>query len=56
MSRLICLVDMNMLARFDEIPAMTLQEFKETKPYGWTYTLTHADMNMFVRFDETPRY
>ena len=30
----ICLVDMNMFARFDEIPAMTLQDIKETKQYG----------------------
>ena len=27
---------MNMFARFDEIPAMTLQDIKETKRYGWT--------------------
>ena len=25
---------MNMFARFDEIPAMTLQDVKETKCYG----------------------
>ena len=25
---------MNMFARFDEIPAMTLQDIKETKHYG----------------------
>ena len=27
---------MNMFARFDENPAMTLQDIKETKRYGWT--------------------
>ena len=27
---------MNMFARFDENPAMTLQVIKETKPYGRT--------------------
>ena len=27
---------MNMFARFDENPAMTLQDIKETKPYGRT--------------------
>ena len=27
---------MNMFARFDENPAMTLQAIKETKRYGWT--------------------
>ena len=27
---------MNMIARFDENPAMTLQDIKETKRYGWT--------------------
>ena len=26
---------MNMFARFDEIPGMTLQDIKETKRYGW---------------------
>ena len=32
----ICLVDMNIFARFYEIPIMTLQDIKETKCYGWT--------------------
>ena len=32
----ICLVIMNVFARFDEIPSMTLQDIKETKPYGQT--------------------
>ena len=27
---------MNMFARFDENPAMTLRFIKETKRYGWT--------------------
>ena len=27
---------MNMFARFDENPAMTLQDIKETKRYRWT--------------------
>ena len=27
---------MNMFARFDENPAMTLRVIKETKRYGWT--------------------
>ena len=27
---------MNMFARFNENPAMTLQDIKETKRYGWT--------------------
>ena len=31
---------MNMFARFDENPAMTLQDTKETKHYGWTQVLT----------------
>ena len=26
---------MNVYARFDEIPSMTLNDFKETKRYGW---------------------
>ena len=31
-----------MFARFDENPAMTLQDIKETKHYGWTHGRTHA--------------
>ena len=33
---------MNMFAGFDENPAMTLQDFKETKRYGRTDGRTHA--------------
>ena len=33
---------MNMFARFDENPAMTLQNIKETKRYGRTDAHTHA--------------
>ena len=36
----ICLAYINMLARFDENPAMTLQDIKETKRYGRTDTGT----------------
>ena len=32
----ICLAYMNMFARFDENPGMTLQDIKETKRYGRT--------------------
>ena len=32
---------MNMFARFDENPAMTLQDIKETKCYGRTLARTH---------------
>ena len=28
---------MNIFAKFDEIPSMTLQDFKETKRYGHTF-------------------
>ena len=31
---------MNMFAKFDENPAMTLQDIKETKCYGRTHTRT----------------
>ena len=31
---------MNMFARFDENPAITLQYIKETKRYGWTHGRT----------------
>ena len=33
---------MNMFARFDENPAMTLQDIKETNRYGWMDGQTHA--------------
>ena len=33
---------MNMFARFDENPAMTLQDIKETKRYGRTHARTDA--------------
>ena len=36
----ICLVYMNMFAKFDEIPAMSLQDIKETKRYGRTHGRT----------------
>ena len=38
----ICFAYMNMFARFDENPAMTLQDIKETKRYGRTDTRTHT--------------
>ena len=36
----ICLAYMNMFARFDENPAMTLRVIKETKRYGRTHART----------------
>ena len=33
---------MNMFARFDENPAMTLQDIKKTKRYGRTDACTHG--------------
>ena len=33
---------MNMFARFDENPAMTLEDIKETKRYGQTDARTHT--------------
>ena len=38
----ICLAYMNMFARFNENPAMTLQDIKETKRYGRTDGRTHG--------------
>ena len=38
----ICLAYMKMFARFDENPAMTLQDTKETKRYGRTHAWTHT--------------
>ena len=37
---------MNVLAKFDEIPSMILQDIKETKRYG------HTDGRSFVRSDD----
>ena len=34
-----------MFARFDENLAMTLQDIKETKRYGWTHARKHARMD-----------
>ena len=52
---------MNMFARFNENPAMTLQDIKEAKRYGRTDRRTDgqreiclAYMNMFARFNENP--
>ena len=41
---------MNMFARFDENPAMTLQDNKETKRYGRTdgWTDTHTDARAHI--------
>ena len=38
----ICLVFINMFARFDENPAMTLRDIKETKRYRRTHERTHG--------------
>ena len=43
----ICLAYMNMFARFDENPAMTLQDIKETKRYERTHT--HTDTHTHTR-------
>ena len=39
-SIIICPVDMNVYARFDEIPSITLKDIKKTKCYGQTHGLT----------------
>ena len=36
----VCLVYINMFAKFDKIPAMTLQDIKETKRYRGTHMKT----------------
>ena len=40
-----CLAYINMFARLDEIPAMTLQDIKETKRYGRMDALTDGGMD-----------
>ena len=37
---------MNMFARFDEIPAMTLQDIRETKSFGRTPGQTNGRTDM----------
>ena len=39
---------MNMFARFDENPAMTLEDIKETKRYGRTDTQIFSEPNSFM--------
>ena len=41
----ICLAYMNMFARFDKNPAMTLRVIKKTKGYGRTHTWTDGREN-----------
>ena len=45
----ICLVYINELARFDEIPSTTLQDIQETKRYGRTQgrTAGRSDVRTF---------
>ena len=44
----ICLVDMNMFARFDEIPVMTLQIIKETKHGSDNIKTVYHPQNLLV--------
>ena len=43
---------MNMFARFDEIPAMTLQDIKKTKRYGRTEKYQIARLKAVVGVDQ----
>ena len=42
---IICPVDMNVYARFDEIPSITLKDIKKTKRYGRTDARTDGRMD-----------
>ena len=44
---------MNVFAKFDEIPSMTLQDIKETKRYGHTFVRSVGRLfgRSFVRSD-----
>ena len=42
---IICAVDMNVYARFDEIPSITLKDIKKTKRYGRTDARTDGRMD-----------
>ena len=39
-----------MFAKFDEIPALTLQDIKETKLYGWTDAHTDGQRENSIPF------
>ena len=43
-----CLAYMNKFARVDENPAMTFQDIKETKRYGWTDGRTYGHMHAWM--------
>ena len=42
---------MNIFARFDENPAMTLEDIKETKRYGRTDARTHGAYVQYVHIE-----
>ena len=44
----ICLAYMNMFARFNENPAMTLQDIKETKSYGRNVKTVYPPQTKFA--------
>ena len=46
----ICFAYMNMFARFDENPAMTLRDIKETKRYGRTDARTDGQRENSIPF------
>ena len=48
----ICLAYMKMFARFDENPAMTLQDIKETKRYGRTHRRRHGQRENSTLFNQ----
>ena len=49
----ICLEYINMFARFDENPAMTLQDIKETKCYGRTHTRPYIKSHLELQREIT---
>ena len=51
----ICLAYMNMFARFDENPAMTLQDIKETKCYGPTHACRYGRENSIPHHKQSLR-
>ena len=47
---IICPVDMNVYARFDEIPSISLKDIKKTKRYGRTDGCSNETVFIWLRF------
>ena len=51
-----CLVYINMFAKFDEIPAITLQDIKETKRYRLTHGCTDGQRESSIVYPPQTKF